>query len=408
MPTAPAADVSRIPYRRSAASRESESEATTADPKTFNPYKRFMGKQGTSLFVPLALVRYPGLSFAAKLLYGRLCFHAGKDGKCFPSEAQLASELGMTDANGAIGESQIRTLRNYLAELKAAKLIEVESRYNSHGERITNAYRFLEHELFEPGYHRKEFSAGYRKKSSGKVRKEFSAKDRNGFSGVKEEPLGKEESSSKRTDYGKDGPCERSAQVQKGARPECASERTANLVQWEKPDATLKILSPANDDDKPRYASSLDRLTALMERDLRKQPEQKLVRDVTDELHRKSATLQAFCDDIEPRLKRLKPKPGGHPGFFLEHARQFAGVAPRPAPQPMLASELPTAAEPKDPIAWKAGLCSTCGGGGYLQVNPPVFCTECQMGRDLERMAKRAPPGKEAGDNALTTAATGT
>jgi len=196
---------------------------------------------------------------------------------------------------------------------------------------------------------------------------------------------------------------------QQTARPEqSSSKREPTIPQvFSVVSAKQKTDSEKGDDDKTRYASRLDRLTALMARDLGTQADAKLVHDVHDELQRKGCKLEAFCDDIGPRLKRLKSKPGGHPGFFLDQARQFSGDAPRPAPKPMLAAQ-----KPADPFAWKASLCRTCGGGGQIDGDPPKFCADCPTGRDLERISKRAPPGKEseAGGpgGALARAAVGT
>jgi len=397
----PAVDVKSLPQSAPAPAGGQYPESGTAasQPKTFIPYKRFFGKAngGQSLFIPLVIARCPWLGFAAKMLYGRLCFHAGPDGECFPSEETLAYELGLVNQNGEVGESQIRTLRNYLKELKDGQLIQVQARYNARGERTSNAYRFLDHEMFKITHiHRKNFSGGDRKNISAKVRKESSGKDRNKFSGIKEEPERKEQSSSKRRTFGKEERCE----------PDLQNAPVTPRVAPE-PEKQTPSLSSKNDDDKPRYASPHDRLIALMAQDLGRQPEMKLVRDVHDEVTRKGATLVAFCDDIDPRLKRLKSRPGGHPGFFLEHARQFANYAPRPAPTAMPLSEIPSPLETKDPAAWRAGMCPGCGGGGCLQKDPPIYCPDCQIGRELDRIAKRAPSkevGQEVGPAPLAEA----
>jgi hypothetical protein len=56
----------------------------------FNPWKRFNG-----VFVPLGLLAYPGLSDGAKLLYGRLCMYAGKQGICYAWRDTIAEDMGI-------------------------------------------------------------------------------------------------------------------------------------------------------------------------------------------------------------------------------------------------------------------------------------------------------------------------
>ncbi len=63
----------------------------------------------------LDLLEDQNLSFGAKCLYGRLVLHAGKDGKCNPSHATLAKEIGIRSG---------RQVRRYLAELQERKMIE--------------------------------------------------------------------------------------------------------------------------------------------------------------------------------------------------------------------------------------------------------------------------------------------
>jgi hypothetical protein len=261
-------------------------------------------------------------------------------------------------------------------------------RYDKRG-RTTDGYEFIEHPIFAPGY-RNNPSSTHRKKpsatSSGRI-----------LPGEKNQSSLKESTARE---------AQQSAQVKQGARRDheeySSAKQPVTQTAAHKPEKQNQIHFQENDDDKTLYASPLDRLIALMARDLVRQPEQKLVHDVHDELQRKGAMLPAFCDDIEERLRRLKPRYGGHPGFFLEHARQFAGAAPRPAPKPMLASESIASQKPTDPLAWKESLCSACGGGGLLEGDPPAFCAECETGRHLERISRRAPPGKEAGAGGRT------
>src|SRR5450755_3329406 len=71
--------------------------------ESFNPYGLFTG-----IFMPEAICKYRGLSPGAKVIYGRLCRYAGKDGSVYPAVNTLADETGM-------GETQTRT---YLKELE--------------------------------------------------------------------------------------------------------------------------------------------------------------------------------------------------------------------------------------------------------------------------------------------------
>lgn len=78
--------------------------------KRFNPYGMFTG-----IFIADGLARFTGIGAAAKLIYGRLVGHAGRDGKVFPSQETLAEETGLA----------IRTVRTALTELEQAEFIEV-------------------------------------------------------------------------------------------------------------------------------------------------------------------------------------------------------------------------------------------------------------------------------------------
>lgn len=92
-----------------------------------NPYKLFVGSM-----VPNWLLCRREISSSAKLLYARLCQHAGEDGKAFPGGEKLAEEIG----------ASVPTVRRLVAELKEAGLIEVK--IEKYGE--TARYYFLDHE----------------------------------------------------------------------------------------------------------------------------------------------------------------------------------------------------------------------------------------------------------------------
>jgi hypothetical protein len=102
----------------------------------FNPYKQFPG-----IFVPEPICRFKGLSAGAKMIYGRLCRYAGKDGAAYPSISMLGAETG-------IGETQAR---GYIKELEHERFIAVD-RENRHfrkdGSGGSNGYVFLWHSAF--------------------------------------------------------------------------------------------------------------------------------------------------------------------------------------------------------------------------------------------------------------------
>jgi hypothetical protein len=103
----------------------------------FNPYGLFNG-----IFVPEAICKYRGLPLGAKMVYGRLCRYAGRDGAVYPSMSTLAAELG-------IGKTQART---YVQELEHKHFIAVD-RENRHffpnGSGGSNKYVFLWHAAFD-------------------------------------------------------------------------------------------------------------------------------------------------------------------------------------------------------------------------------------------------------------------
>lgn len=69
----------------------------------YNPYRCFK----EIIIIPAPLVEYP-MGATAKLMLGVLMRHAGKDGRCFPSQKRLANSLGIT----------VRQTRRVLTELK--------------------------------------------------------------------------------------------------------------------------------------------------------------------------------------------------------------------------------------------------------------------------------------------------
>ena len=94
-----------------------------------NPYKQFYG-----VFLPLWLLERQEISCGAKIVYACLARHAGEDGKCFPGQAYIAKEMGLSDGNQ-------KTVRKYLNELIEYKLVEK----NRRGLTRSNEYFFLRH-----------------------------------------------------------------------------------------------------------------------------------------------------------------------------------------------------------------------------------------------------------------------
>jgi hypothetical protein len=97
----------------------------------FVPHAQFTG-----IFVPEPVLRLDSITPGAKLCYGRLNRYAGKDGECWPSEATLGAELGMSE----------RQARRYIHELETERLIEGERRPRGKSKR----YFFLWHECMNP------------------------------------------------------------------------------------------------------------------------------------------------------------------------------------------------------------------------------------------------------------------
>jgi hypothetical protein len=100
----------------------------------YNPYMVFQG-----CIVPNCIMKRADLTASAKLCFGRLSQYAGRDGFCYPSQKQLAYEIGTS-------ESVIKTA---LASLITAKLIISEKPV---GEKklmhFRNLYKFIWNEEF--------------------------------------------------------------------------------------------------------------------------------------------------------------------------------------------------------------------------------------------------------------------
>lgn len=136
--------------------------AASAPGNRINPWRLFIGAM-----IPNWLLCRPEVSAGAKLAYARLCQFSGRDGLCFPRQAVLAAELGVSD----------RAVRNYLRELEEFQLIEVDQP----GLQRSNRYAFLAHPWIEdtaspepPPPDRQGASAPDRNDSSGQDRQDSS------------------------------------------------------------------------------------------------------------------------------------------------------------------------------------------------------------------------------------------
>ncbi len=102
--------------------------------EAFNPYRQFNG-----VFIPEALLSMPDVPAAAKLLYGQLSRHAGRDGNAYPSYGTLAKALGI----------EARQAMRLAHKLSECKLIEIRKRADDAGRQRSNGFIFLWHEAFE-------------------------------------------------------------------------------------------------------------------------------------------------------------------------------------------------------------------------------------------------------------------
>ncbi len=110
----------------------------------FNPWRVSCG-----FYPPDCLSRLRGvvilgtrhrLTDGHKNLFIRLVRRAGQDGRCFPSYASLAADLGRS----------VRQVKTWVADLEAFGLIRHRRRGRGHGGRgLENEYTFLWHQIYE-------------------------------------------------------------------------------------------------------------------------------------------------------------------------------------------------------------------------------------------------------------------
>lgn len=97
--------------------------------KPFSPYRAFVG-----VFIPDVLIPFRGLNAAEKICLARLYRYCGKKNHCWPSQEELAEELGV----------EVRSVHTYLNHLAEQNFIEIEQR----GLHQPNLYRVLAHPIF--------------------------------------------------------------------------------------------------------------------------------------------------------------------------------------------------------------------------------------------------------------------
>ena len=119
----------RLEGKRKAEHDQNTHASLTSQPRRFNPWRQFVGSM-----IPNALMRYPGLSHLAKLVWGRLAQYAGQNGACYPAQATLATELATNE----------RQIRRALAELVQEQFLGMITRG-----RAGTRYYFLWHPCFD-------------------------------------------------------------------------------------------------------------------------------------------------------------------------------------------------------------------------------------------------------------------
>jgi len=130
---------------------------------------------------------------------------------------------------------------------------------------------------------------------------------------------------------------------------------------------SLKI----DDENPPKiYTNERDELVALLEEDTGVLPDAKLIHGIKDSVEINGGTLRAYLDDIGPRLKRLRPKEGGHAGFFLHHAQHWGTINQQPVAVSTNGAR---------------GKCPKCTAG---RLGESEYC-DCPMGRDLRVIESR-------------------
>jgi helix-turn-helix protein len=350
------------PYRQLA--RKSSPEPDSGPPiarkpgEPFNPFGLFNGN-----FIPEAICRYRGLSLGAKMVYGRFCRYAGRDGTVYPSIPTLAAELG-------IGKTQART---YVQELEHVYFIAVD-RENRHffpnGSGGSNKYVFLWHVAFDG--------------EEGKSRKTPPVRKTGGV------PLRKTGPLPLRKTGGKENHHQESQKEESQSKGSRVSEPRASMVCEETEKHTLSVDDDEKHPEVPQYGSPWEELRAVFRaasggaemhfQDECWLKEQMELRRVTPEgllqLVRKNplSGFRSPMAGLKWLVKRFRTKTRSAPE--LEAAAQGAvGTLSPPAESPR---------------------CEKCGNSGRalerIESQRPrttdQYC-DCRMGKELEAIERR-------------------
>ena len=98
--------------------------------ETINPFMMWQGS-----FIPNWLMRRPEVAPSAKLVYGRLCQYAGRDGIAYPALDTLAAEVGVTR----------RHVCRIINDLETLGLIQRKQQTRDNGASSTNIFSFIKH-----------------------------------------------------------------------------------------------------------------------------------------------------------------------------------------------------------------------------------------------------------------------
>ena len=128
----------------------------------YSPYKIFEG-----IFIPNSLVSYSGIGHGEKICLGRLHRYCLRKTYCWPSQEELATELGVS----------VRTVHEYISNLEGAGFIRVIQR----GLGMPNVYEMIENEVLFPhledGYYQKNPGYPDRQDSSDQETRDISGQE---------------------------------------------------------------------------------------------------------------------------------------------------------------------------------------------------------------------------------------
>jgi hypothetical protein len=286
--------------------------------------------------VDYAIFVDPDLSHAAKLLFARLKFYAGCNGKANPKHATLAREMCM----GA------RQVRRVLDELKTLNRIDWKR------SRIACIF------TIKPPEDWTKMSTLDRTKMSHQTGQKRPIEKR-----FKKRSSSKEDSKTKNSG-------QRTTRTAGGGY-----EGTANPPNPTKP--SLK----ADDDENPKttptsYTSPEAELRGVYREKAGHEITRDVERRIWEAVELRGRTRQNFIEQLRSHTPNTWTNPAG---FLTNFARQIATVSTR---EP----ERRAAPQVQEPPTDQHGRCAECGGGGYKAAN--VYCT-CAMGREVQCVEER-------------------